>query len=73
MGKSVIISFIFILIVHCINSAPISLDLNGSEASLYQNTKLKLNFKCTGGDGMYQFQFKNIPTSWSVLGNSIII
>lgn len=54
-------------------AAPISVDFSGFDAVFSQNQRLKISFRCTGGSGVYQFGFKNIPSDWKTVDNSIII
>lgn len=51
----------------------ISLNLRDSSITLFRDQQLKIDFRATGGNGVYQFIFRNVPSWWRVSGNSIIV
>lgn len=69
------LAVITIMVILCLGAeaAPISVDFSAFEATFSQDQRLRLTLKCTGGSGVFQFEFKNIPSDWKTVGNSIII
>lgn len=65
--------FVMVMLYIGAKAAPISVDFSAFEATFSQDQRLKLTLKCTGGSGVFQFEFKNIPSDWKTVGNSIII
>ena len=73
MMKGQYLVILLVIYVLGTQAAPISLDFNAFDASYSQDQKLRLSFRCTGGSGVYSFEFRNIPAEWKVSGNTITI
>lgn len=69
-----IFQLLFILgFITQLGTCQIQIDLNSTNATLYANKNLILNFKVFGGIGPYFFKYTSIPRDWRLLKNDLAI
>ena len=51
----------------------ISVDLNSTQASLYTNNKIVLNFIVRNGTPPYKISYLGIPLEWNAVNNDLVI
>ena len=65
--------FLLLLFLVAMSHSKLSLDLQQTDAVLYSNNEVVLKFKCTGGNGIYNFSFFGIPKDWKISKNDLVI